>query len=50
MFHIYIKLVNFLSVTLRTGKSISEAPILATTKPQYDKRLFIDLPVLARKL
>ena len=27
------------------GKSLSEAPILASTKQQYDKRLFIDLPV-----
>ena len=33
-----------------TGKSFSEALILATTNPQYDKRLFIDLPVLTRKL
>ena len=28
-----------------TGKSFSEALILAPTNPQYDKRLFIDLPV-----
>ena len=28
-----------------TGKSMSEALILAATNPQYDKRLFIDLPV-----
>ena len=28
-----------------TGKSFSEALILATTNPQYDKILFIDLPV-----
>ena len=28
-----------------TGKSFSDALILASTKPQYDKRLFIDLPV-----
>jgi hypothetical protein len=27
-----------------TGKSFSEALILASTNPQYDKRLFIDLP------
>jgi hypothetical protein len=33
-----------------TGKSFSEALILASTNPQYDKRLFIDLPVLTRKL
>ena len=28
-----------------TGKSLSEAFILILTNPQYDKRLFIDLPV-----
>ena len=28
-----------------TGKSFSEALILASTNPQYEKRLFIDLPV-----
>ena len=28
-----------------TGKSFSEALILASTNPQYDKRLFIDLPL-----
>ena len=33
-----------------TGKSFSEALILASTHPQYDKRLFIDLPGLTRKL
>ena len=32
-----------------TGKSFSEALILALTNPQYDKRLFIDLPVLYMK-
>ena len=35
---------------LCTGKSFSEALILALTNPQYDKRLFIDLAVLAGKL
>ena len=35
---------------LNTGKSMSEALILASTNPQYVKRLFIDLPVLTRKL
>ena len=29
-----------------TGKSLLEALILASTNPQYHKRLFIDLPVL----
>ena len=28
-----------------TGKSFSETLFLASTKPQYDKRLFVDLPV-----
>ena len=28
-----------------TGKSFSEALILASTNPQYDKKLFIDLQV-----
>ena len=28
-----------------TGKSLSEAFILTSTNPQYDKRLFIDLPI-----
>ena len=28
-----------------TGKSLSEALIFVLTNPQYDKRLFIDLPV-----
>ena len=28
-----------------SGKSFSEPLILASTNPQYDKRLFIELPV-----
>ena len=32
-------------IEMVTGKSFSEALILASTNPQYDKRLFIDLPV-----
>ena len=32
-------------ISVFTGKSFSEALILASTNPQYDKRLFIDLPV-----
>ena len=31
--------------TKHTGKSFSEALILASTNTQYDKRLFIDLQV-----
>ena len=30
---------------LITGKSLSEALFLESTNPQYDKRLFIDLPI-----
>ena len=32
-------------VTFVTGKSMSEALIFASTNPQYDNRLFIELPV-----
>ena len=32
-----------------TGKSLSEALILGSTNPQYDKWLFIDLPVQYKK-
>ena len=32
-----------------TGKSLSEALILASTNPKYDKRFFIDLPVQYKK-
>ena len=32
-------------VSSSTGKSLSEALILAATNPQYDKRLFIELRV-----
>ena len=37
--------ILFVSVlNLVTGKSFSEALILASTNPQYDKRLFMELP------
>ena len=37
---------NTTTVTAKdTGKSLSEALILGSTNPIYDKRLFIDLPV-----
>ena len=39
-----------LFIRRRTGKSLSEPLIPASTNPQYDKRLFIDLPVPTRKL
>ena len=48
----YYTLVKFLPMLLLknfcaffTGKFFSEALILASTNPQYDKRLLIDLPV-----
>ena len=31
-------------VEILTGKSLSEALIFASIKPQYDNRLFIELP------
>ena len=39
-----IQVNDFQKVTF-TGKSFSEAIILASTNPQYDKRLFIELQV-----
>ena len=33
-----------------TGKYFSEAPILASTNPQYDKRLFIELQIQYMKI
>ena len=33
-----------------TGKSMSEALIFASTNPQYDNRLFIELPVQYMKI
>ena len=36
--------LNSLSTSQRTGKSFSEALILASVNPQYDKRLFIEFP------
>ena len=34
-----------LILTVRTGKSLPEALIFASTNPQYDNRLFIELQV-----
>ena len=45
---IFVKLSHALSSGKKiqiTGKSLLEALILGSTNPQYDKRLFIDLPV-----
>ena len=36
-------------MSLGTGKSLSEASILAPTNPQYDNRLFIKLRVQYKK-
>ena len=36
-------LIAYIIVLLNTGKSFSEALILESTNPQYDKRLFIEL-------
>ena len=38
-------LIVFANWLFSTGKSFSEALILASTNPQYDKRLFIELRV-----
>ena len=35
---------------IRTGKSFSKALFLASTNPQYDKRLFIELEVQYMKI
>ena len=40
----YTKSYSHIVVTC-TGKSLSEALIDGSTNPQYDKRLFVDLPV-----
>jgi hypothetical protein len=40
-----VELLGFRNLQEKIEKSFSEAPILASTSPQYDKRLFIDLPV-----
>ena len=37
-------------IVVYTGKSLSEALILASTNPQYDKRLFIELRVQYMKI
>ena len=36
---------QFENILKRAGKSFSEVHILGSTNPQYDKQLFIDLPV-----
>ena len=43
-------MVYFSPSHLITGKSFSEALILASTNPQYDKRLFIELQIHYMKI
>ena len=43
------KFGKFYWLSLGTGKSLSEASILAPTNPQYDNRLFIKLRVQYKK-
>ena len=38
------------SLYIHTGKSLSEALIFASTNPQYDDRLFIELQVQCMKI
>ena len=40
-----IPLFSQTTLQVDTGKSLPEAVILASTNPQYDKRLFIELQV-----
>ena len=37
------------STSDNTGNFFSEAPIFASTNPQYNKRLFVDLPFQFKK-
>jgi hypothetical protein len=41
---------NFVADIFSTGKSFSEALILASTKPQYHKMLFFELQVQYMKI
>ena len=43
-------LLTYSKVASITGKSMSEALIFASTKPQYDNRLFIELPAQYMKI
>ena len=42
--------ISSLQKKIGAGKSFSEALILASTNPQYDKRLFIELQVQYMKI
>ena len=42
--------MNYVEVSFYTGKSLSKALIFASTNPQYDHRLFIELQVQYMKI
>ena len=44
------KVITMKQQFIGTGKSFSEALILASTNPQYNKRLFIELQVQYMKI
>ena len=44
------RLLCHFNISLGTGKSFSEALILVSINPQYDKRLFIELQVQYMKI
>ena len=48
--NLMLLLVKYFEHSLGTSKSFSEALILASTNPQYDKRLFIELQVQYMKI
>ena len=50
LFFFICVLFNFFSFVCFTGKSLSEALIFASTNPQYDDRLFIELQVQYMKI
>ena len=45
-----VRLHKLFEPIVRTGKYLSEALILASTNPQYDDRLFIELRVQYMKV
>ena len=48
-FELKKRTLPYCALHICTGISLSEALILGSTNPHYDKRLFIDLPVLHLK-
>ena len=45
-----VSLCHSITLLFCTGKSLSEALIFASTNPQYDDRLFIELQVQCMKI